>query len=842
MATRMQQRRGTASQWISSNAGSGPILNAGEIGWESDTNKFKIGDGVSYWSALTYFVDATDVIASSLGAYLQDSDIGASQGVVGLNASFDAVVPGASIIMEGETDNGFETTLTVVDPTADRTITFPDVTGTVAILTATQTFTNKTLTSPTVSGLTLSDASIVIEGATANDYETTLTVTDPTADRTITFPDATGTVALTNNKLDAFAATTSAELRTVISDETGTGGLVFADTPTLVTPSLGAATGTSLALSSNNLNIGSQSAGLRTTDAYTNPISVFSVDADDDYAQLVVKNTGDGINASSDVIVYASNGVDSSGWIDIGITSPSFSDPEFTITGPNDGYIFMEAPEVFTESVTVKSLTDNVATLTIGPNDFRVGMPVTVTGVDATFNGTYTITARTSTTFSYAKTASNVSTEACSGTAVAGTTGDGNLVIATGANGTHNHIVFAAGGLSSDNTQMTIFPDVNVHIEIPTPSTSPTTGALTVVGGVGIQGDMNIEGNVAIEGTITFGGAGTTVETSNLAVTDPAVFVGTGNQADIVDLAFIGEYAITIGTITKTVSNKALTSDIATLTTSAEHTYLAGDVVVVSGVDATFNGTYSIIDVPTNVTFTYEKIASNVTSAAASGSAAVSARRKFAGIARDASDGVLKAFKDATTKPTSTVNFSEAGLGYSDLRVGVLTASSVALGNDSTLGTPTSVTLTNATGLPVSTGISGFGTGVATFLGTPSSANFASMITDEIGTGNVILSDMATSSQSASYTLVLEDKAKVVEMSVGSANNLTVPLNASVAFPVGTQIHIVQTGSGQTTVVATAGVTINSATTLKMRAQWAAATLIKRAENTWVILGDLATS
>ena len=42
MATRMQQRRGTASQWISTNAGAGPVLNAGEIGWESDTNKFKI--------------------------------------------------------------------------------------------------------------------------------------------------------------------------------------------------------------------------------------------------------------------------------------------------------------------------------------------------------------------------------------------------------------------------------------------------------------------------------------------------------------------------------------------------------------------------------------------------------------------------------------------------------------------------------------------------------------------------------------------------------------------------------------------------------------------------------
>ncbi len=827
----MQQRRGTASQWISSNSGDGPILNAGEIGWESDTNKFKIGDGVSYWSALTYFVDATDVVAAALGGYVLSSTIGAISGIAGLNADQNVKTKSA-IEFEGATADAYETILAVTDPTADRTITLPNVDGTV--------ITTGNLSDITNIGVFTS--TITMEGSSADDNELTISAGNPTADRTVTFPDATGTVALTNNKLDAFAATTSAELRGVISDETGTGGLVFADTPTLVTPVIGAATGTSLALSSNDLNVGSQSAGLRTTDAYTNPIGVFSIDSDSDYAQLVVKNTGVGANASSDVIVYAANGSDASGWIDMGITSQSFSDPEFTITGANDGYIFMEAPEVFTESVTVKSLTDNVATLTIGPNDFRVGMPVTVTGVDATFNGTYTITARTSTTFSYAKTASNVSTEACSGTAVAGVTGAGNLVIATGANGTHNHIVFAAGGLSSDNTQMTIFPDENVHIEIATPSTSPTTGALTVVGGVGISGDMNINGNVAIEGTITFGGGGTTVETANLAVTDPAVFVGTGNQADIVDLAFIGEYATSISTITKTVSNKALTSNVATLTTSAEHTYLAGDVVVVSGVDATFNGTYSIIDVPTNVTFTYEKTASNVTSAAASGSAAVSARRKFAGIARDASDGVLKAFKDATTKPTSTVNFSEAGLGYSDLRVGVLTASSVALGNDSTLGTPTSVTLTNATGLPVSTGISGLGTGVATFLGTPSSANFASMISDEIGTGNVILSELATNNQTASYTLVLGDKAKVVEMAVGSANNLTVPANASVAYPVGTQIHIVQVGSGQTTVVAADGVTINTATTLKLRAQWSAATLIKRAENTWVLAGDLATS
>jgi hypothetical protein len=118
------------------------------------------------------------------------------------------------------------------------------VTGSVVGTSDTQTLTNKTLTSPAVDG-----NGIVFEGATANDFETTLTVTDPTSDKTITLPDATGTVALTNNKLDVFAATTSAELAGVISDETGTGALVFANTPTLVTPNIGEATGTSLVLS-----------------------------------------------------------------------------------------------------------------------------------------------------------------------------------------------------------------------------------------------------------------------------------------------------------------------------------------------------------------------------------------------------------------------------------------------------------------------------------------------------------------------------------------------------------------------------------------------------------------
>lgn len=113
----------------------------------------------------------------------------------------------------------------------------------------------------------------------------------------------------------------------------------------------------------------------------------------------------------------------------------------------------------------------------------------------------------------------------------------------------------------------------------------------------------------------------------------------------------------------------------------------------------------------------------------------------------------------------------------------------------------------------------------------------------QVGNGTVATdfasSTLVTNAQAASYTLVLTDKDKLVEISNASANNLTVPLNSSVAYPIGSQINILQTGIGQTTVVATVGVTINATPGLKLRAQWSSATLIKRAENTWVLIGDL---
>lgn len=110
--------------------------------------------------------------------------------------------------------------------------------------TGTQTLTNKTLTAPTVTQLFLSDSVVVFEGSTPDAFETTLGVIDPTADRTINLPNADGTIALTANKISDFAASTSAELATKISDETGTGTLVFNTTPTLSDPKINILTNT----------------------------------------------------------------------------------------------------------------------------------------------------------------------------------------------------------------------------------------------------------------------------------------------------------------------------------------------------------------------------------------------------------------------------------------------------------------------------------------------------------------------------------------------------------------------------------------------------------------------
>lgn len=106
--------------------------------------------------------------------------------------------------------------------------------------------------------------------------------------------------------------------------------------------------------------------------------------------------------------------------------------------------------------------------------------------------------------------------------------------------------------------------------------------------------------------------------------------------------------------------------------------------------------------------------------------------------------------------------------------------------------------------------------------------------------------NLAIDAETASYTAVLANNGQLVTMNVGSANTFTIPTDASVNFPVGTQINVLQIGTGQTTIQAvTPGTTtINSTsptpTAPKLRTRYSSATCIKLSANNWIVVGDIA--
>jgi hypothetical protein len=194
MAIRIQLRRDTAANWTSSN----PVLRAGELGIETDTLKFKIGNGSSTWTQITNYANVTSTgLSNSLNDYILSATKGTPGGPAALDSNGDLLVPENSVILWNDADYTYQTTVSATQPTANRTITLPDATGTVALTTDLSPY--APLSGATFTGNISIPTAITFEGATANDFETTIQVTDPTADRTITFPDAGGTVALTTN-------------------------------------------------------------------------------------------------------------------------------------------------------------------------------------------------------------------------------------------------------------------------------------------------------------------------------------------------------------------------------------------------------------------------------------------------------------------------------------------------------------------------------------------------------------------------------------------------------------------------------------------------------------------
>lgn len=151
------------------------------------------------------------------------------------------------------------------------------------------------------------------------------------------------------------------------------------------------------------------------------------------------------------------------------------------------------------------------------------------------------------------------------------------------------------------------------------------------------------------------------------------------------------------------------------------------------------------------------------------------------------------------------------------------------------------------TGVTAGTGLSGGGTSGTVTLAIDSTV---ATLTGTQTLTNKTLTDpkinLAFDAETASYTAVLANNGQVVTMSVGSANTFSIPTNASVAFPIGTQLNVLQIGTGQTTIQAvTSGTTSILSTGAtpaapKLRAQYSSATCLKAGTDLWYVFGDIA--
>ena len=174
-----------------------------------------------------------------------------------------------------------------------------------------------------------------------------------------------------------------------------------------------------------------------------------------------------------------------------------------------------------------------------------------------------------------------------------------------------------------------------------------------------------------------------------------------------------------------------------------------------------------------------------------------------------------------------------------DLVIGtaLTTAGRVAVGTNGYFLTADSSTATGVTWTPS-----------AVSDGTVTTAKLApnAVTTEKIADGAVTLAKIAGATideKIASYTLALTDNNKFIKMNTLNVNTVIVPTNASVAFPIGSQINIVQYGSGKTQVIPVSGtVTIYATPGSYLRAQYSSATLVKFETNVWLLIGDLSAT
>lgn len=824
MSTRIRLRRDTAANWTSNN----PTLTTGEMGYETNTGKFKIGDNTTAWTSLPYSItaelsegnlnDLKDVTITSAAngdflrwngtAWINDAVNLATDTVGSYVASLTA---GTGITLSN--NSGEEASPTVAVDTSVIQARVANVTDTeigyldgVTSAIQTQIDLKAPLASPTFTG--------------------TVTVPTPTNSTDAATKAYADTIAAGINWHNSVETATAAALPNTPTYSNGTSG---------VGATLTASANARLVMDGANATTGDRVLVKNQADATQNGIYVVTAQGSVS-VPYVLTRASDHDNLNDEVIrgdaVYVANGSTN---VNQGFIISSEG------TGANDKHVLGTDDMNWSQFTGTANITAGTGITKTG-NTLSIGQSV-ATNASVTFSTVTAALTGNASTATILETARNIAGQSFNGSAnisiaptdLTGVTSSAaELNILDGATLSTTELNYVDGVTSAIQTQ----------IDLKAPLASPTfTGTVTIPSGASISGfaplaSPELTGNPTA--TTQAAGNNTTRLATTAFVTD-AVATGVAsatvdNLDDIADVvltgATSGQFLKYNGTnwVNDAVPIISNIDDITgvTITAAADKDFLMYngtawvDQAITLGTDTTGSYVASLV-AGTGVTLTNN-----------SGEGAT----PTIAIGQAVGTGSNVTFNDLTVSGNLTVSGTTTSINTETLTVD----DNIIVLNNNATGAPSA----NA-GLEVERGSS---TNVAIQWNetndkwelTNDGSTYGNLVTtaDSLTVSAAMIADVVTNAQTASYTLVLGDKNKIVEMNVASGNNLTVPPNSSVAYPVGTQINILQVGAGQTTVVQGAGVTVNAAPGLKLRTQWSYATLIKRATDTWVLVGDIS--
>jgi hypothetical protein len=820
IATKATLEIDTAADWTAANT----VITASTFALESDTGLFKIGNGVTAWTALPYAgTPSTEILAH----YAKTTDV-------------HGIANAADLITTSQLNGQLTGKADLDSPTFVGTVVIPG-TATIAGVTATDLVSaselstelaaKSDLNSPTFTGVVVlpTNTSIgnvagseiaYLDGVTSSiqtqlddklESVTAASTYAPLADANLTgvvvLPATTsignvssveigyvdGVTSSIQTQIDSKAA--SSDLSSHASDTTSVHGI--ADTTELETQT-GAQAKADAAVTTANGYTDSE-IGALTTSAVAEGTNLYYTD---ERAQDAVGlSVGDGLTYN-----------DTSGAVSASVSTGL----QFNLSGAIeiDGNVTTNSGAQTLTNKTINTADNSITIVAADISDVTASAAELnlLDGVTATTTELNYVDGVTSAIQSQIDAKAPLANATLTGTVVLpATTSIGNV--------SATELGYVDGVTSAIQTQLNAKADLSgdtftgdVVISSNTASSSTTTGALVITGGLGTGDSAYIGGDLIISGDFTVNGTTTTVNATDLSITDPLIYIGEGNSTNSSDLGMV----------------------------------------------ASFNdGTY-----------------------------------QHAGLVRDSSDSKWKLFKGVIDEPTTTVNFTQGSLDA--LAVGAFEAASATIGDVSntelqylngvtsavqtqldTKAPLANATFTGTIALPSTTSIGnvsatelGYLDGVtsavqtqldaklasstaattyaplanATFTGTTTVSASGIAFTDATQTKAGVPSITTISQKTAAYTLSsLAERDTLIEINSSTGVTLSIPTDASVNYPVGTTLDILQTGAGQVTIAAaTPGTTtVNATPGLKLRTQWSSATLMKRAANTWVVYGDL---